>query len=99
MTGFLLGRLAQAVLVMLVMSVLVFLGVYAIGNPIDVLIDPAATQAMRAAIIRQYGLDLPLWQQYGHFLGNVLRGDFGNSLFSASPCSPSSSRACRPRWS
>ena len=54
--------------------------VYAIGNPIDVLIDPAATQAMRAAIIRQYGLDLPLWQQYGHFLGNVLRGDFGNSF-------------------
>ena len=80
MTVFLLGRLAQAVLVMLVMSVLVFLGVYAIGNPIDVLIDPAATQAMRAAIIRQYGLDLPLWQQYGHFLGNVLRGDFGNSF-------------------
>jgi peptide/nickel transport system permease protein len=79
-TGFLLGRLAQAVLVMLVMSVLVFLGVYAIGNPIDVLIDPAATQAMRAAIIRQYGLDLPLWQQYGHFLGNLLRGDFGNSF-------------------
>ena len=80
MTGFLLGRLAQAVLVMLVMSVLVFVGVYAIGNPIDVLIDPAATQAMRAAIIRQYGLDLPLWQQYGHFLGNVLHGDFGNSF-------------------
>ncbi|HEY8612751.1 MAG TPA: ABC transporter permease [Roseomonas sp.] len=80
MTGFLLGRLAQAVLVMLVMSVLVFVGVYAIGNPIDVLIDPAATQAMRAAIIRQYGLDLPLWQQYGHFLGNVVRGDFGNSF-------------------
>lgn len=78
--GFLLGRLLQAVLVMLVMSVLVFSGVHAIGNPIDVLIDPAATQAMRAAIIRQYGLDLPLWQQYGHFLGNVLRGDFGNSF-------------------
>jgi peptide/nickel transport system permease protein len=78
--GFLLGRLAQAVLVVLVMSVLVFLGVYAIGNPIDVLIDPAATQAMRAALIRQYGLDLPLWQQYLHFLGSVLRGDFGNSF-------------------
>lgn len=88
MTGFLLGRLAQAVLVMLVMSVLVFLGVYAIGNPIDVLIDPAATQAMRAAIIRQYGLDLPLWQQYGHFLGNVLRGDFGNSFVFRIPVLP-----------
>jgi len=87
-TAFLLGRLAQAALVMLVMSVLVFLGVYAIGNPIDVLIDPAATQAMRAAIIRQYGLDLPLWQQYGHFLGNVLRGDFGNSFVFRIPVLP-----------
>ncbi|WP_218014812.1 ABC transporter permease [Teichococcus rhizosphaerae] len=80
MLGFLLGRLAQAALVMLVMSVLVFLGVYAIGNPIDVLIDPAATPDMRAALIRQYGLDLPLWRQYGHFIGNVLSGDFGNSF-------------------
>jgi peptide/nickel transport system permease protein len=78
--GFLLGRLVQAALVVLVMSVLVFLGVYAIGNPIDVLIDPAATQAMRAALIRQYGLDLPLWQQYLTFLGNVARGDFGTSF-------------------
>ena len=80
MTGFLLGRLAQAVLVVLAMSVLVFLGVYAIGNPIDVLIEPGASQEMRAAIIRQYGLDLPLWRQYGRFLGSVLQGDFGNSF-------------------
>ena len=80
MTGFLLGRLLQAVLVVLVMSVLVFLGVYAIGNPIDVLIDPGATQAIRAALIRQYGLDLPLWEQYWRFLGSVLRGDFGSSF-------------------
>lgn len=80
MTGFLLGRLAQAALVVLAMSVLVFLGVYAIGNPVDVLIDPAATQEMRAAIIRQHGLDLPLWQQYGRFLNAVLHGDFGNSF-------------------
>ena len=80
MTGFLLGRLVQAALVVLAMSVLVFLGVYAVGNPVDVLIDPAATQEMRAAIMRQYGLDLPLWQQYGRFLDSVLRGDFGSSF-------------------
>ena len=80
MTGFLVGRLLQAVLVVLAMSVLVFLGVYAIGNPIDVLIEPGASQEMRAAIIRQYGLDLPLWQQYGRFLDSVLQGDFGTSF-------------------
>jgi peptide/nickel transport system permease protein len=80
MLGFFLGRLAQAALVMLIMSVLVFLGVYAIGNPIDVLIDPAASPGQRLALIQQYGLDLPLWQQYLRFLGSVLQGDFGNSF-------------------
>ena len=80
MLGFLIGRLLQAVAVVLVMSVVVFLGVYAIGNPIDVLIDPAATQAMRAELISRYGLDLPLWQQYGRFLTAVLHGDFGQSF-------------------
>lgn len=80
MLGFLLGRIVQAGLVMLVMSLLVFLGVYAIGNPIDVLIDPASPPDLRLALIRQYGLDRPLWVQYGHFLGAVLRGDFGNSF-------------------
>lgn len=88
MTGFLVRRVVQAVAVVLVMSVLVFLGVYAIGNPIDVLIDPAATQAMRAALIRQYGLDLPLWQQYLHFLNNCLHGDFGSSFVFRLPVLP-----------
>lgn len=80
MTGFLLTRLAQAVLVVFAMSVLVFVGVYAIGNPIDVLIDPGATQAIREQLIRQYGLDLPLWQQYVTFLSNVAQGDLGRSM-------------------
>ena len=80
MTGFFIGRLIGAAGIVLAMSVLVFLGVYAIGNPIDVLIDPAATQAMRAAIIRQYGLDLPLPLQYWRFLTAILHGDFGTSF-------------------
>lgn len=88
MLGFLISRLLQAAAVVLVMSVLVFLGVYAIGNPIDVLIDPAATQAMRAALIKQYGFDLPLWQQYLHFLGNCLRGEFGTSFVFRLPVLP-----------
>ena len=73
-------RLIQSAGVVAVMSVVVFLGVHAIGNPVDVLIDPAASQAMRAAIIQQYGLDLPLWQQYFRFAGALLGGDFGTSF-------------------
>ncbi len=80
MFGYLMQRLAQAVLVILAMSVIVFVGVFAIGNPIDVMIDPAATQAMREELIRRYGLDLPLWQQYLMFLKNVARGDLGTSM-------------------
>lgn len=80
MASFILRRLFQAVIVLLVMSVLVFAGVYLIGNPVDVLIAPDATQAMREAVIRQYGLDLPLWQQYLHFLQNLLSGDLGRSF-------------------
>ena len=88
MTGFLLSRVLQALAVVVVMSVLVFLGVYAIGNPIDVLIDPAATQAMRAALIHQYGFDLPLWEQYFRFVANCLHGDFGSSFVFRLPVLP-----------
>ncbi|KQQ86167.1 ABC transporter permease [Aureimonas sp. Leaf324] len=80
MAGFVLQRLAQAMIVIFAMSIIVFLGVYAIGNPIDVLIDPGADQATRAALIAQYGLDLPLWRQYVNFLGGVATGDLGRSL-------------------
>jgi peptide/nickel transport system permease protein len=80
MLGYVIQRLIQAALVMLAMSALVFVGVYAIGNPIDVLISPDATQDIRAATIRHYGLDLPLWQQYLAFLGRLLQGDLGRSF-------------------
>jgi len=80
MLGYVIQRLLQSALVMLAMSVLVFCGVYAIGNPIDVLISPDATQDIRAAAIRHYGLDLPLWEQYFAFLGRLLRGDLGRSF-------------------
>jgi peptide/nickel transport system permease protein len=80
MLGFLIQRLFQAVVVMLVISVLVFLGVYAVGNPIDVMLSPDTTQQIREDTIRIYGFDLPLWQQYGNFLARVLSGDFGRSF-------------------
>jgi len=80
MASFILRRFGQAVIVLLVMSLLVFLGVYVIGNPIDVLISPDATQEMRLQVIRQYGLDLPIWQQYLEFLERLMRGDLGRSF-------------------
>jgi peptide/nickel transport system permease protein len=80
MTVFLLRRLIQAAAVVLAMSLLVFLGVYAIGDPVEILISPEADQIERERAIQALGLDLPLWRQYLVFLGNALQGDLGRSF-------------------
>lgn len=80
MAAFILQRIAQAMIVMIVMSILVFVGVYAIGNPIDVLLAPDATQEIRTQTIARYGLDRPLYEQYGQFVWRVLHGDLGRSF-------------------
>lgn len=87
MTTFIVHRIWQALLVMFVMSMLVFSGVFVIGNPIDVLISPDATQEIRQQVIAQYGLDLPIWQQYLHFMTSLLQGDFGRSFVYNMPVS------------
>lgn len=80
MVSFIVQRIAQGIVVMAAMSLLVFLGVYAIGNPIDVLLAPDATQEIRAQTIARYGLDRPLYEQYGQFVWRVLHGDLGRSF-------------------
>jgi peptide/nickel transport system permease protein len=85
MIGFIIQRLIQACVVMLIMSMLVFVGVYAVGNPIDVLISPDANQQIRAETIARYGLDRPLWEQYVVFLGRILQGDMGRSFVFGMP--------------
>ena len=82
---FLIRRLLQSMLVLLVMSLLVFVGVYAIGNPVDILISPDANQAERLKIIAAFGLDQPLWRQYLLFLQNAAAGNFGRSFAFATP--------------
>jgi peptide/nickel transport system permease protein len=79
MTLFILRRLLQGAQLMIVMSIIVFIGVYLIGNPVDILIHPAATQQQKAEIIARLGLDRPLWEQYGQFVMGALRGDLGTS--------------------
>jgi peptide/nickel transport system permease protein len=80
MTVFIIRRLLQSVLVLAAMSVIVFVGVYAIGNPIDILINPQADQEEIARATHALGLDRPLWSQYLHFLGGVISGDLGTSF-------------------
>ena len=80
MLAFLLRRLTQSLLVLLAMSVLVFVGVYLIGNPVDILISSQADQTERDRAIVALGLDKPLWAQYGNFVLGAVTGDLGRSF-------------------
>lgn len=80
MLVFIVRRCLQSLAVLLIMSMLVFAGIYAIGNPIDVLISADADLVERAQVIAAFGLDRPLWEQYFYFIGNALHGDMGRSF-------------------
>ena len=80
MLVFLLRRILQSLALLFVMSLLVFVGVYAIGNPVDVLINPEADQVEIARTVAAFGLDQPLWVQYLRFLAQAAHGNFGNSF-------------------
>ncbi len=80
MTAWLLRRLLQAALVVLAMTLIVFVAVNVIGNPVDVLISPDTTQADRVRATHDLGLDQPLWLQYAAFLADAARGDLGRSF-------------------
>lgn len=80
MTTWFIRRMIQAVFVMLAMTVIVFVGVFGIGDPIEILISPDADQMERARAVAALGLDKPLWEQYWVFLKGALQGDMGRSF-------------------
>lgn len=80
MLALILRRLLQACAVVLVVSIVVFVGLYGVGDPALLLIDPDAPAAERERAVAMLGLDRPLWQQYLGFLGNALQGDLGRSF-------------------
>ncbi len=73
-------RLAQSVAVLFVMSLLVFAGVYAVGNPVDILVNPQSDQNEIARASAALGLDRPLLEQYFVFIGHAASGDLGRSF-------------------
>ena len=83
MLNFLLSRLFSALIVILGVSCLVFLLIHLVpGDPVEVMLGESSLPADRVALRHALGLDLPLWQQLGHYLQGLLQFDLGNSLYS-----------------
>lgn len=80
MLAFAIRRLGQSLFVLAVMSFLVFLGVYAIGNPVELLVNPQADEVERLRATAALGLDKPILEQYGIFLARAASGDLGRSF-------------------
>jgi peptide/nickel transport system permease protein len=88
MTLFVLRRAGAALIVLLLASVLVFLGIRALpGDPARVLAGQEAGPSVIAAIRHQYGLDKPLYVQYADYLGQLLHGNLGRSTQDGLPVS------------
>ncbi len=85
MLTFVLKRLLQAVIVMLVVTLIAFLLFQFIGDPVIQMLGQEATEADRIALRQSLGLDEPLWKQYGTFVVNALHGEFGTSLRQGAP--------------
>ena len=80
MQRYIILRLGQAVLSLVVISVVVFALARVTGSPLDVLLPEEATAVDIARVEARWGLDSPIHIQYLKYMGNVIQGDFGESF-------------------
>jgi peptide/nickel transport system permease protein len=83
---YILGRIVQGIVSLLVLSFIVFLLARMSGDPVSVFLPEDATEKDRAVLMHHMGLDRPLLVQYLIFLSQGIRGDFGRSLRTNRPC-------------
>jgi peptide/nickel transport system permease protein len=80
MLAFVLRRIFQALVVLLVVAFIAFMLFQYVGDPVTNLMGQDATVEQRAQLRADLGLDKPFVVQFGHFIGNALQGEFGISL-------------------
>ena len=83
--AFLIRRLGQAVMVMLVISIIGFSIQDNLGDPLRELVGQSVSEEERDAMRESMGLNDPFFVQYWRFLGNAVQGDLGNSYFFKKP--------------
>jgi ABC-type dipeptide/oligopeptide/nickel transport system permease component len=82
---FLASRLLRAAVALWLVSTVVFVVMRLSGDPVPLLLPPDAPPSEIFRVRAELGLDRPLPVQYGVFVGNVLRGDFGRSIHFRQP--------------
>ena len=87
MIAFVLRRLMQGILVMLVVGFIAFSLFNFVGDPVALMLPPEATAADREQMRQILGLDQPFYVQFGTFLANAVQGNFGISLRLGRPVS------------
>lgn len=89
MQAYILRRLLALIPTLLFASIIVFTTVRLIpGDIIDLMLsqnDISASKMDREALVATLGLDKPMWSQYLSWVGNLFRGDMGNSLWQSTP--------------
>ena len=84
--AFVLRRPLQLVPVLIGISLVTFILVQLMpGDPVRVMLGPRATEEAIKVVRARYGLDQPVLLQYGYYILNVLRADFGQSLAFRAP--------------
>ncbi|MGD2158822.1 MAG: ABC transporter permease, partial [Anaerolineales bacterium] len=85
MGQFLLRRLLLAIPVLIGVTFIAYAMLLMTGDPTSALAGEHATPEMRAAIRERYGLDDPIYIQYGRFLSQLFQGELGTSIMTKSP--------------
>ena len=87
MFAFILSRILQAIPVVLVVAFIAFAMFKFVGDPVTIMLGQEYTEASRAALVRQLGLDQPFVVQFAKFVWAALHGQFGLSYRLARPVS------------
>src|SRR5678815_986021 len=85
MRKYIIRRLGYSVISLVLLSLTIFFFVRVTGDPAVLLVEPGASKADLDQIRQQFGLDRPLFIQYGSFLKDIVKGDFGRSFYYRTP--------------
>ncbi|GAB4526090.1 MAG: ABC transporter permease [Anaerolineae bacterium] len=80
MASYLLSRLLQSLLLVIGVVALVFFMIRLTGDPTALILGRQATMEQRAAFRAEYGFDRPVSEQFVNYVGDIMRGDLGDSL-------------------